>query len=106
MAATHSVEGSTRVGRYAHRYAYLPADPRWAQAWPQILDNTNRIVEHVRGDALKDVVVAGFKNFYRDRHAQRYRAALLSETAVREGRPAIIAKCRGTISRGRRPQRE
>src|SRR3569832_78027 len=66
----------------------------------------DRIVEHVRGDALKDVVVAGLKNFYRDRHAQRYRAALLSETAVREGRPAIIAKCRGTISRGRRPQRE
>jgi len=26
----------------------------------------DRIVEHVRGDALKDVVVAGLKNFYRD----------------------------------------
>ena len=33
---------------YAHRYAYLPADPRWVQAWPQILDDAHTIVEQVR----------------------------------------------------------
>ena len=36
------------MSSYAHRYAYLPADPRWAQAWPQILDDARTIVEQVR----------------------------------------------------------
>jgi hypothetical protein len=44
------------VRPYAHRYAYLPADPRWVQAWPQILANTRTIVEHVRRTG---VVIAG-----------------------------------------------
>jgi hypothetical protein len=44
------------VRPYTHRYAYLPADPRWVQAWPQILANTRTIVEHVRRTG---VVIAG-----------------------------------------------
>src|SRR5438270_13034135 len=56
MAATHSTERSTRVRPYAHRYAYLPADPQWVQAWPQILDDVRTIVEQVR---RLGVVIAG-----------------------------------------------
>ena len=41
---------------YAHRYAYLPADPRWIQAWPRILDDARTIVEQVR---RLGVVIAG-----------------------------------------------
>ena len=44
------------MSSYAHRYAYLPADPRWAQAWPQILDDARTIVEQVR---RLGVVIAG-----------------------------------------------
>jgi len=44
------------VRPYAHRYAYLPADPRWVQAWPQILDDARTIVEQVR---RLGVVIAG-----------------------------------------------
>src|SRR6266545_4647011 len=49
-------EGSTRVSPYAHRYAYLPADPRWARVWPQILEDARTIVEQVRRTG---VVIAG-----------------------------------------------
>ena len=44
------------MSSYAHRYAYLPADPGWAQAWPQILDDARTIVEQVRH---LGVVIAG-----------------------------------------------
>src|SRR5205823_339491 len=44
------------VKPYSHRYAYLPADPRWVKAWPQILTDTKRIVEYVRRNGL---VIAG-----------------------------------------------
>jgi hypothetical protein len=42
--------------RYAHRYAYLPADPTWANAWPQILTDTPTIIDAVR---RAGIVVAG-----------------------------------------------
>jgi hypothetical protein len=42
--------------RYAHRYAYLPADPAWARVWPQILSDTRTIIEMVRRTGI---VVAG-----------------------------------------------
>jgi hypothetical protein len=41
---------------YAHRYAYLPSDPRYARAWPQILTDTATIIEHVRRTGI---VIAG-----------------------------------------------
>jgi hypothetical protein len=41
---------------YAHRYAYLPSDPRYAQAWPAILAGTRTIIERVR---RAGIVVAG-----------------------------------------------
>jgi hypothetical protein len=44
------------VRPYAHRFAYLPADPAWVQAWPQILDDARIIVERVR---RLGVVIAG-----------------------------------------------
>src|SRR6266511_39402 len=42
--------------RYAHRYAYLPSDPGYAQAWPQILTDTATIIEQVR---RAGIVIAG-----------------------------------------------
>jgi hypothetical protein len=50
------------VRPYAHRYAYLPADPRWVQAWPQVLDDARTIVEHVR---RLGVVIAGPDGLHR-----------------------------------------
>jgi hypothetical protein len=41
---------------YTHRYAYLPADPRYAQAWPTILTDTRLIIERAR---RVGVVIAG-----------------------------------------------
>ena len=42
--------------RYAHRYAYLPGDPAWAKAWPQILTDTWTIIDAVR---RAGIVIAG-----------------------------------------------
>jgi len=42
--------------RYAHRYAYLPADPAWAQAWPQILADARTVIDAVR---RAGIVIAG-----------------------------------------------
>jgi hypothetical protein len=42
--------------RYIHRYAYLPADPAWVRAWPQILTDTRGIIEAVR---RAGIVIAG-----------------------------------------------
>jgi hypothetical protein len=42
--------------RYAHRYAYLPADPAWAQAWPQILSDARTVIDAVR---RAGIVIAG-----------------------------------------------
>jgi hypothetical protein len=47
--------------RYAHRYAYLPGDPRYAQAWPQILTDTATIIEHVRRAGIVIAGPAGYR---------------------------------------------
>jgi hypothetical protein len=68
------------VRPYAHRYAYLPADPRWVQAWPQILadvgDNNgqrdglnllvNATLSYLTGEAedLTDVVALNYDAAY------------------------------------------
>ncbi len=33
---------------YSHYWAYQPSHPAYAKAWPTILDDTRRIIEHVR----------------------------------------------------------